>query len=58
MSNNNKAPTVKHTPLKKAEKFWETTPQKTLPSSDDETVEGLLSSILERLDTIIEKLEK
>jgi hypothetical protein len=63
MSNNKKQqPTVKHVPLKRAEKFWETIPTQSNPSSDanlDELeLKELFVKVIDRLDKIIDKLEK
>jgi hypothetical protein len=58
---NMSAPTVKHTPLSKTEKFWEKPTENSETNSDeivDETVNGLLKTISKQLDTIINKLEK
>jgi hypothetical protein len=54
------APKVKHTPLSKTAKFWETPTEQDTPQAHEEpkTQEELLKQILQRLDVMIEKMDK
>lgn len=54
------SPKVKHTPLSKSEKFWETVPtsSRTAQPSSDSSTDDLLKIIIAKLDKIIEKMEK